>query len=318
MKKDVAGQKQQGQTRTRNKERYGGWLDDLMEGCQVIDFDWRYVYVNDAGARHGHTTKEKLLGHTMMEVYPGIEQTDLFARLKTCMEKRQSAKLENEFEFPTGEKGWFALRVQPVPEGILILSVDITEAKLVAEAKALRDIVVERATDGIAISIEGKRVFVNKAFLAIHGLQDESQAIGTSFDFFALPEDRHLLRDRYRVLLKDRTVSGLMEYRIRRADGGVRTLQGSGSPIIYQGQPARIAIFRDITEAKAAEEALRESEEFNSTLLDNSPSPVLVFNPDTSIRYVNRATEESTGYSAAELVGKKMPHYPYWAPEVVE
>ncbi|GAJ09453.1 unnamed protein product, partial [marine sediment metagenome] len=40
----------------------------------------------------------------------------------------------------------------------------------------------------------------------------------------------------------------------------------------------------DITERKLAEEALQESDEFSTSLLDNSPTPILVIDPDTSVR----------------------------------
>ena len=38
--------------------------------------------------------------------------------------------------------------------------------------------VVDSANDAIVINQHGKRVFVNKAFLTIHGLENMSQAIG--------------------------------------------------------------------------------------------------------------------------------------------
>jgi len=70
----------------------------------------------------------------------------------------------------------------------------------------------------------------------------------------------------------------------------------------------------NITEHKRMEKALREHEEFSSSLLSNSPNPILVINPDTSIRYVNPALEALTGFSSAELIGKKPP-YPWWTEE---
>ena len=35
-----------------------------------------------------------------MEVYPGIQDTAMFAVLRDCMEKRTSQKIENEFSYP--------------------------------------------------------------------------------------------------------------------------------------------------------------------------------------------------------------------------
>ena len=104
-------------------------LDNLMEGFQIIDFDWKYVYVNEAVIKQSKFSKEELLGFTMMERYPGVEKSAMFETLKRCMYQRIATNFENEFTFPDGTKGWFELRVQPVPEGIFILSVDITERK---------------------------------------------------------------------------------------------------------------------------------------------------------------------------------------------
>ena len=61
-----------------SEERLHRALDSLMEGCQIIGYDWCYLYVNKAVAIQGKQTPEALLGRTMMEMYPGIDQTPLF------------------------------------------------------------------------------------------------------------------------------------------------------------------------------------------------------------------------------------------------
>lgn len=105
-------------------------IDYLKEGFQVIDFVWKYRYVNKAVLiQSKYTTKEELIGFTMMEKYPGIEKTEMFNQLRECMELRESRNIENEFKFPDGSAGWFELRIEPVPKGIVILSTDITERK---------------------------------------------------------------------------------------------------------------------------------------------------------------------------------------------
>src|SRR5688572_14502042 len=95
---------------------YYSVLDNLLEGCQIISFDYRYVYVNEAVAKQGRRSREELLGRTMMELYPGIETTHMFSLLTACMTERKPAELENEFTFPDGSLGWFALKIEPVPE----------------------------------------------------------------------------------------------------------------------------------------------------------------------------------------------------------
>jgi PAS domain S-box-containing protein len=105
-------------------------VDNLLEGCQVVGPDFRYLYVNAAAARHGRTTADRLIGRTMMEAFPGIEVTEMFSALRRCMEQRAAGAMENEFAFPDGSRGWFEFRFEPVPEGVAILSMDITERKL--------------------------------------------------------------------------------------------------------------------------------------------------------------------------------------------
>ena len=104
-------------------------LDCLTEGFQIIDPDWRYVYVNPAAARHGRRDATALIGKTMTDAYPGIDRTPLFAVLRECMEQRVSREIENEFTFPDGSSRWFELRIRPVPAGICIYSADIEARK---------------------------------------------------------------------------------------------------------------------------------------------------------------------------------------------
>ena len=105
----------------------------MLEGIQIHDFDWKYIYVNDALVNYSTYSREKLLGFTIMEKYPGIEQTELFKVMDRCLKERVTENLKTEFTFPNGTKGDFELRIQPIPEGILILSLDITESKKTEE-----------------------------------------------------------------------------------------------------------------------------------------------------------------------------------------
>jgi PAS domain S-box-containing protein len=67
-------------------------------------------------------------------------------------------------------------------------------------------------------------------------------------------------------------------------------------------------------ERNQSELALRESEEFNASLLNNAPNPIIVINSDTSIKYINPALEQITEFASSELIGKKTP-YPWWCEE---
>lgn len=108
-------------------------LDSLLEGFQVIDYDWKYLYVNSMVASQGQSTVGALIGKTMMECYPGIENTLLFSRLRECMEQRVTLQFENEFTYSDGTSNWFELRIEPIPEGVFILSTNISNRKKAEE-----------------------------------------------------------------------------------------------------------------------------------------------------------------------------------------
>jgi len=135
-------------------ERYVKTLDQMLAGCQLIGFDWRYLYVNDAIVKQGRKSREERIGHTMMEVYPGFENTRVFAVLRRCMEDRTPQHVETDFTFPDGTKGWFQLSVQAVPEGIFIVSIEITERKL-AEMNVQRQLARLQSLRAIDLSILG-------------------------------------------------------------------------------------------------------------------------------------------------------------------
>lgn len=102
-------------------------FDKMIEGVQIINRAWQYVYVNDALLEYSLFKREELLGTTMMERYPGIENTSMFNYLRNCMEQGTPHTMVNEFTFPDGSTGYFELRIQSVPDGVMILSIDITE-----------------------------------------------------------------------------------------------------------------------------------------------------------------------------------------------
>jgi signal transduction histidine kinase len=110
-------------------KQFSKTLDSLLEGIQVIDYNWRYSYVNQAVAGYENTTKKELIGSSLIERYPGIENTEVFNALEQCMVERKKKQLETEFIYPDQSKKWFELSMEPVEEGVLLLSLETTNRK---------------------------------------------------------------------------------------------------------------------------------------------------------------------------------------------
>ncbi len=116
---------------------------------------------------------------------------------------------------------------------------------------------VENVADAIVINVGTTRVFVNNAFLALHGLEDMAQASDLALDHFIVPEDRPIVRARTLARERGEPAPGVYEYRIRRTTGEVRTVESSAVAITFNGEPATLAVLRDVTERKQAEEQVR-------------------------------------------------------------
>lgn len=121
-------------------------IENLREGIQVLGFDWHYLFVNDAVVRQSHYSRDQLIGHTIIERYPGVTETAMFKVLQRCMKEREAAIFENEFVYPDGTVGWFELSIQPIPEGLLILSIDATQRKEAERKVGEHQQILARAT----------------------------------------------------------------------------------------------------------------------------------------------------------------------------
>jgi len=241
-----------------SEERLRTTMDTMLEGAQIIGFDWRYLYVNDTVAAQGRQAKEALLGQTMMQAYPGIEQTELFATLRQCMDERIATRMENEFTYPDGAIGWFDLNIQPVPEGLFILSHDITEHKraewaLQASEQRFRAL-IENAPDGITlVNAEGKVVYASPSTSRILGYSP-SEALSHNPAELTHPNDLPGLMGHLAELTLNPAPTVAVEYRLRHRDGSWRWLESRISNLLAEpAVQAMIFNYRDISERKWSE-----------------------------------------------------------------
>jgi diguanylate cyclase (GGDEF)-like protein/PAS domain S-box-containing protein len=158
--------------------RFRSTLESMMEGCQIIGYDWRYLYLNDSAVKDSQQTRESLLGRTIMECNPGIENSAMFTTLQHCMDERTSNYMVNEFIFPNGSKGWFELSIQPAPDGIFILSSDITKRKQAEQGLLEREMKLAILLDILPVGIsildaERKISYTNPALKKMLDISEE-------------------------------------------------------------------------------------------------------------------------------------------------
>ncbi|WP_156254639.1 ATP-binding protein [Sandarakinorhabdus oryzae] len=108
------------------ERRHRATLDTILEACQLVDFEQRYRYLNHAAVVQNRRPAAELLGRTMTECWPGVEDHELHAMMRQCLEQRVEVQSEISFTYPDGDNGRFDVRMVPDPEGAIMLSIDIT------------------------------------------------------------------------------------------------------------------------------------------------------------------------------------------------
>lgn len=245
-------------------------LDKFTDGCMFIGRDWTYLYVNDTAAKHGLQKKENLIGKTVMEMYPGVEKTEIFAGYKRCMEKRVPESFEAPFLFLNGITRWYEIHVEPIDEGIFVVSVDITERKKKEEELKNTHESLERSlrfNEALLSSIpvpvffkdrDGKYLGCNNAFTEIMGVTPEQIKGKTVFDLWP-SEEAKVYHEKDLELMKN-PIRQVYEFKIK-DKGGVER------PVVYGKDVFRnednqvmglVGSFLDISEQKKLEEELEE------------------------------------------------------------
>lgn len=291
-------------------------LDNLIEGCQIIDYDYKYLYLNKAALESSRKTSEELIGETMMECYPEIENTEMFRKLKGCMETREAANIENEFIYPDGQKRIFNLRFEPVPEGLFILSEDITDLKSTQDIIKKFRMGIELSGDAIFLTAkDGTITYVNPAFEKIFGYT-EKEVLGKTPRILksgTLTEEYY--ESFWSKLLSNKPVTH--EIINKTKDGRLIYLEASITPINNEAGEiiGYLAIERDVTERKLAEERREQL----TAIIEATPDFVGIADTNGNSIFVNNAGKKMLGFEVVYDSTKiKIPDcHPAWARDIV-
>ena len=114
-------------------------------------------------------------------------------------------------------------------------------------------------------------------------------------------EDRDRLEGAVNEALKGNSYN--IVHRITMPDGSIRAVQEQGRvEFDDHGKPVRmIGTIQDITEQRRVERRLHRL----ATALAETAESIIITNSEGAIRYVNRAFEKLSGYSADDVVGKR-------------
>ncbi len=245
----------------KSEERYSTLFNTMLEGCQVISYDWEYIYINEALTKQVDMPRKKLIGNKMTDIFPDIEKTDMYDVLKKSMSERKTQEIENKFTFTDGTERWYKLRAHPVPEGIFVLSSDITDRKI-AQDKMKRDnswykSLYKNSDDSVVVLDKNHCIVdINQAFREKFGYKLENIKEKNIDDILNIGKENSADKNLTAQLLSGNTI---------KREGTRYTKDGEPIEFIIKGIPVQIegefiggyAIYNDITDRIKQEEKVR-------------------------------------------------------------
>ncbi|MBF0423112.1 MAG: PAS domain S-box protein, partial [Magnetococcales bacterium] len=287
-------------------------LDSVIENVPIMVFlknasDLRFEMFNRAGEELLGLGREKLIGQDGYDLFPK-DQVDFITEIdRQVLASSEVLDIpEERIETPLGTRILHTRKVALRDEQgnstfLLGVSEDITQRKRAEENLRSANDRLELATRTAAIGIwewefEGNTLTWDGRMDEIYQVPAEVKEGGLSYDFWRArchPEDiERTERELTAAIQGERSFDS--EFRILLPDGTVRHIQAAA--VVergLEGRPRRmVGINNDLTAARRADAALRESEERHQKLFQDSPDAYLIMELDGGrISDCNHATE---------------------------
>ena len=246
-----------------SEEFLDGVLGSITDTFVTLDANWRFTFANEAAGETFGAKSSDLIGEDIWEVAPDAVGNEGYVALHRAMAGRISVEYDVDNLFR--QRSFHSVAYPLTGGGLAVLAHDTTErarteAALRASEERYRTI-VEASTEGIAIGAPGGTFeFVNQRLAEMLGYSVD-ELIGMSGSDLVFegwePEQAEARAGLHAGQVQRR------EIKLRCKDGSVLWSRYSATPIVEaQGKHiANLVMHSDVTAAKAAEQALRESEE---------------------------------------------------------
>ncbi|MCG6934585.1 MAG: EAL domain-containing protein [Proteobacteria bacterium] len=251
---------------------------------------------------------ENYTGKNLFDVMPQDIAQQTLDVIKKTASTHKSTGFDYQLEIDDNCYDYEARIVELMPDREYLNIVrDVTEQKQIlhklTKSEAKFRALFEHANDAIFLIADGKFIECNSKALEMFTCQNQD-IIGKTLAAFSPPQQAdgqdssHIVDDKIQAAIKG--VPQRFEWIHCRLDGSVFDAEVSLNAINLGDEIVIQAIIRDITERKQQEHQVGKL----NRILEQTADIVIVTNLEGLIEYVNPAFEETTGFSAREVIGR--------------
>jgi PAS domain S-box-containing protein len=310
---DITARKQAEQALQESERRYRELADNMSDAVAVYEAvnsgeDIIFKEFNRAAERIGGIPRERVIGRSLREVFPGVVSMGLYDVIQRVSRTGKAQQHPMQRYQDKRLSLWVESYVYKLSSNeIVAVYKDVTKAKnaelALRESEEKYRLLVENQTDLLVkIDVEGRFQFVSPSYCRLFGIA-EDQLLGRTFMPLVHEDDRDSTA-KVMEALNSPPYNAYLEQRAMTQEGW-RWLGWMDTAVVDDNGEvtAIIGVGRDITERKQAEQALLESEQRLRTVVQQMPVILDAIDEHGNIQVWNREAERVTGYSSAEMVG---------------
>jgi PAS domain S-box-containing protein len=300
-------------------------LDSIDDPIFAKDQEHKWVFLNEAACNFWGKKREALLGKSDYDLFPR-EQADVYWEKDNIVfvtekpDLNEEAQTINTKEHTISTKKSFYRDPQSGEKYVVGTIRDITASKMAQDALKESEqnyrAIFDSANEVIFIQdIEtGDIVDANKALYDLYGYKVEEVKNKKTKRAGILNAGFEPYTEKEALVLIKKAAKGkpqLFEWLARKKDGSLFWVEVSLKKVLIKGKNHVLAMVRDITERKKAEEELRKSEEKYRRLIENANEAIIIVQDDR-LKFVNPKTVEITGLSEQELINRSFLELVHW------